>query len=79
MGRRESAKWRQAERNRPEDAGVQLLLSFSLLESLLPIGGGELLVDFQPGARTADAKKDGEGELPKTKKKRTRVRGCLHP
>jgi len=41
MSRRESAKRRQAERDATEDVGVQLVLSFDLLESLLPIGGSE--------------------------------------
>ncbi len=33
---------RQAEQDATEDVGSQLLLSFGLLESLLPIGGSEV-------------------------------------
>jgi hypothetical protein len=41
MGRRESGKRRRAKRDATEYIGVQLRLSFGLLESLLSISGSE--------------------------------------
>lgn len=41
MGRRQSVKRRQAERDATEDVGVQLVLRLDLLASLVSLRGGE--------------------------------------
>ena len=53
MGRGTSR--RKIEQNATEDVGCQLLLSFALLEGLLPIGGGELEdASFRPAREQAE-------------------------
>src|SRR5262245_56716202 len=52
---------RKRKHDATEDVGVQLLLSFGLLESLLPIGGSEFeQATARPGDQTEEVTQVGE-------------------